>query len=88
MGGVERLTVILDNLVRQLRIHSCFPSFLKIFMTLQLARQVRAKSTANLRSLALAHMVVAPTRRVAHGNMGYVKAKLGKIEESEVQFCE
>src|ERR1700739_3316534 len=33
MGGVKFLTVILGNLVRQLQIHSCFPSLLKIHDT-------------------------------------------------------
>jgi tetratricopeptide (TPR) repeat protein len=33
-------------------------------------------------------LAIAPNRRVAHGNMGYVKAKLGKTDEASVQFCE
>jgi len=33
-------------------------------------------------------LTMAPKRRVANGNMGYVEAKLGKIDRAEVHFCE
>jgi Flp pilus assembly protein TadD len=33
-------------------------------------------------------LIMAPKRRVANGNMGYVEAKLGKIDRAEVHFCE
>ena len=33
-------------------------------------------------------LAVAPTRRVAHGNLGYVQAKLGKTQEAVNQYCQ
>jgi len=33
-------------------------------------------------------LAMAPKRRVANGNMGYVEAKLGNIDRAEVYFCE
>jgi hypothetical protein len=33
-------------------------------------------------------LTMAPKRRVANGNMGYVEAKLGNIDRAEVYFCE
>lgn len=33
-------------------------------------------------------LTMAPKRRVAHGNMGYVEAKLGNIDQAEFHFCE
>jgi Tfp pilus assembly protein PilF len=33
-------------------------------------------------------LTMAPKRRVANGNMGYVEAKLGNIDRAEVHFCE
>ncbi|MFZ1009643.1 MAG: zinc-ribbon domain-containing protein [Candidatus Sulfotelmatobacter sp.] len=33
-------------------------------------------------------LTMAPKRRVAHGNLGYVEAKLGNIDQAEFHFCE
>ena len=33
-------------------------------------------------------LTMAPKRRVANGNMGYVEAKLGNIDQAESHFCE